>query len=227
LEAIYVVGYPRSGCTWLTRLVSSSLGLAAGGAHPFLDASEPATQDGDSPIVRKGHYELIRKARDFKEMETPVPEPEHKMYWRVLTDEPVFYIVRDPRDIAVSGAHYWPKFTVSQFLHYMAYKRPWWRHVSLWLNVPYPVEVIRYEDLLDHTCGTLLGAFKRNGLDCDVNRIREAVEHWDFNTHIDRGASRRMLRKGISGDWRNYFDGDMEKQAERYFGSLMEYLGYD
>lgn len=69
------------------------------------DAKEIATggQNRKGPyVVRKGHFRLYRTEK----VKRAVPKP-HVLVPQNLRTEKTVFIVRDPRDICVSGAHHW------------------------------------------------------------------------------------------------------------------------
>jgi hypothetical protein len=89
---VLVAGYPKSGNTWLTRLTAELLGAPVRGFWKEPHSKEIAVE-GERRVsdmeVFKGHHSYGAMRRDFS-----------------LAD--VVYIVRDVRDVALSGAHYFP-----------------------------------------------------------------------------------------------------------------------
>src|SRR5262245_10669587 len=87
---VLVAGYPKSGNTWLTRLTAELLGAPVKGFWKEPDNDEIAVE-GQTRVsdieVYKGHHSYGAMRRDFS-----------------LAD--VVYVVRDVRDVAISGAHY-------------------------------------------------------------------------------------------------------------------------
>lgn len=116
-KTIYIIGYPKSGTTWLTRLMGDILNCPTGGSVPEEDKNEVATEGWDRPnrgklVVRKGHFrpitatELVPAAHlmDVSHLE--------------LGKHFLIHIIRDPRDICVSGAYHW-SISVEKFLDRM------------------------------------------------------------------------------------------------------------
>ena len=87
---VLIAGYPKSGNTWLTRLTAELLGAPVKGFWKEPNNREIAIEGQHrlSDIeVFKGHHSYGAMRRDFS-----------------LAD--VVYIVRDVRDVAISGSHY-------------------------------------------------------------------------------------------------------------------------
>lgn len=243
MNTIYVAGYPKSGTTWLTRLVGTALNSPTGGCMQKLDKTEPATElekrDGEW-IVRKGHYVLSNSTRSNKVVPTP-----HHLDWTNITDEKVIFIVRDPRDIAVSGSYHWSK-KPGQFLMDMVYGingvrlcGNWQKYVMSWTRMKrYKwLEIVRYEDLLAQPVDTLSATFIRLGIDYTLNNVRNAVKREDFNetrkriengypVNLGKEFNLKLLRNGKSGDWVNYLSPEVNKLVLRNFKEAMNYYGY-
>ena len=112
LSPIIVVGYPKSGSTWIVRLTAELVGGPVAGFWGHPDAQEMAMEGAE----RISPYRCYKAHQPFPELGVNVDEP----------DAPkVIYVVRDPRDVAVSGAHY---FAFKQQIRQHA-----WLRVVAWL----------------------------------------------------------------------------------------------
>ena len=165
------------------------------------------------------------------------------MVWENLKDESVVFIVRDPRDIVVSLAHY-QRGTVQGMLQGVSKGRkfkakgPWQTYVNSWLETRLDYSLVRYEDLLSDCTGEITRVLKECRLPINHDRLELAVERQSFAVrrkdiaeHGDKLAfgknfNVRFLRKGIAGDWKNHFTREMGQQAQESFGNLMKHFGY-
>lgn len=233
-QIIYVAGYPKSGTTWLTRLLGDVLNSPTGGCMPSEDASEVATGGqyrSGSYIVRKGHFVLIDD-----DTGPVVPRP-HRLTWQQLTNERIVFLVRDPRDICVSGAWHW-RVTSEQFLDRMikgdvARCGRWDKYVDKWLSYKNALH-ISYEDLIKNPAFSvnyiLNNALSLNAL--EINKLKDCIMRQSFAARKfqigdDRQELRRNnMRKGIAGDWHNHFTPEMNERIWNEFGRMMERLGY-
>jgi hypothetical protein len=141
------------------------------------------------------------------EAEQPIYCKAHDAYRMTPAGEPLFptavtfgavYIVRDPRAIAVSFANHLAE-TIDETIVRMddparaasaasrrlaRHLRPrlgaWRDHVEKWLSAPFPVHLVRYEDMHRDPHGTFTAVAAFLGLPCDRERIAAAVEAASF-----------------------------------------------
>ena len=159
------------------------------------------------------------------------------------------YIVRNPLDVAVSWKFFWdhtfdesiasladdgssvwnPKFALRERIG------GWSRHVESWRNAPFPVLVVRYEDLLADTARTLADIVRFLGMDWeDKDRIRRAVQFSRFEVMKkqeqevpwERPSTSPHARTGRTGDWRNHLSHEQAKEVLMAHGPTMSSCGY-
>jgi hypothetical protein len=228
LKTIYVAGWPRSGTTWLTRLLGDILNCPTGAFMPQFDSQEIATEGQDRPnkdmIIRKGHFRLVEDAGG------PIVHPMHKLAYKRLTDnELVVFIVRDPRDIAVSASYYF-KQSLEVVLKRMSDN--YVEYMNKWLDAPPFYIRVRYEDLLDSI--KLTSSLLVAGLGIDLGLPPDDIIFYKecLDQAIDRQSFANrpkdvITRKGIAGDWKNHFSSEMVEFANKHFGEIMKKLGYE
>ena len=249
MKRILVVGYPKSGNTWLTRLTAELLGAPVTGFWSEPSAVEVAVEGAwrnSSFEVYKGHHRFDDVRADFE-----------------LKD--IVYVVRDVRDVVVSGAHYfsfrsrtlagcmgragrwlWPpspeaesRRRVDRMLSAVAsgdrHVSPWcattWdSHVAAYLDAG--AFVIRYEDML-HTpeseCHRLL---QHLGVHSSTERIRAAIARQAFANakmrFVTSGDDKRaaFLRQGSSGGWVKSLTPEQSTFCAERFARMLGRLGY-
>ena len=239
-QTIYVAGYPKTGTTWLAWLLADALDCPVGGSMPKEDGKELATEGQNRPgpyMVRKGHFVLMEG--DFDQA---VPTP-HRMALTAITDERTVWIVRDPRDVAISARHSWGGWqTISDLLGHMGKGTGPFRSfgsfnqfVTSWLDYS-RATMVRYEDLIEQPLIEVKRLLVNINLDIlDDDKILGAIERQSFdrrkaemNRRKRPGANlgRILLRVGESGQWRYTFSSADCKQAAQLFNPLMVRLGY-
>jgi aryl sulfotransferase len=201
-----------------------------------------ADDGGDqTPILRKTH-EMWRPGREGSE---PLPAD---------VTRAALLLVRDPRDVACSFAPFFG-MDLDEAIDTMgtsvdpggAYPvfgltaQPWgsWsEHARSWRSpeIPFPVHVIRYEDLRSDAAGTLEPVFAAIGLHCTRNELDAAVDRARFERLREletstpfreiRSAAPAFFRSGTVGEWRAELSDAQIASIEADHGDVMEDLGY-
>lgn len=268
----WLVAYPKSGHTWLRislwcllhgRPPDLRLGVdfaQAAGARDFFESllnvsSEDLTED---------EIDCLRP-RAFEREAALSPEPGlrkvHEAWRRTPTGEPLFppaitlgivYIVRDPRDVAVSLAHHLgvtldgaiafladPQATLAprnhpQFQHRLL---DWSSHVESWLDSPGPRPLlVRYEDRIADPAGQLAEVARHLGWQSSPEAVAAATAASQFE--VLRAAEdqqgfgekltteERFFRRGKAGGWRDTLSSAQVSRIEKDHGRVMARLGY-
>lgn len=147
----------------------------------------------------------------------------------VESAETALLLVRDPRDIIVSHAHYvarkrnsaldyaigkvrLSKIPFEQRVGFLiASMGPVFARFDMWRRMPF-VQVFRYEEYQRDPEGTMerLGALGYGAV--DGMRARAKIHSYTF-------------RKGAIGDWETEFTGRQKAKAERLFGEIIDRWG--
>ncbi len=234
-QTIFVSAYPKSGSTWLTRLLGDVLDSPTGGCIPREDWREVATEGQDRPgpyVIRKGHFILINDNRAGQ----VVPYP-HRLAWQRLTNEKIVFLVRDPRDICISGAWHWntspEKFLDRMIRGSVARCGRWDNYIDAWQKKEGMYgSLISYETLLKYPLDTLKQIFNAVNLPLDKLRAMQAIYRQSFivrkaaTGNNKRELRRNNMRRGIAGDWKNHFTDTMNDRIWSEFGWMMDGLGY-
>lgn len=211
-----------------TALIRSSVGTAGGDERP--------------PMLRKTH-EMWRPGLADRE---PFPSD---------VTRAAVVVVRDPRDVACSFAPFFgvdlddaidtmgsvPDMGPGQPVQCLA-AQPWgsWSdHARSWLapEVPFPVHLVRYEDLWADPVATLEPVFEAIGLGCTREQLEAAVEQASFDRLRESEALTGFLesnavapaffRAGRSGGWREELSESQVAAIEADHGDVMAELGYE
>lgn len=242
-DSILVVEYPKSGGTWLGQLVSEYFKI------PFPRNQFPTTKRS----LVHGHYlpknritknkKIILLVRDGRDVMVSLYY--HQLIWNEknkLNPNKVEYYRREAGFEDVENV----KENMSAFIDFSFTHRPsklqhftyqgnWYEFNKAWLDemaANHNVFLITYEELLSDTCEAmrrLLTEFFNETV--DSNRLQEVVDKFSFERQTNRKKgdenTKSFLRKGISGDWKNYF-GDEEKQKfKQYTEDMLMTLGYE
>lgn len=226
---------------WLDRAE-----LAALRTELIVRASEHVAPDASDqpapPLVRKTH-EIYRTGEPGRE---PFP---------TVATRAAILVVRDPRDVACSYA---PFFGVDLPTAVDDMARPrgggvaspaaaataqpwgtWSSHAQSWLaaEVPFPVHVIRYEDLQEDAVATCAPVFAAVGLPATPAELEQAVDQARFDRlaqqEAERGfretsrRTRTFFRKGRTGGWRDDLPPDLVAAIEADHAPTMQRLGYE
>lgn len=164
------------------------------------------------------------------------------------------YFVRNPLDVAVSYAHHNGTDidgaiacmgneehmlcgTTEQLRNQVRQKLLTWSgHVESWLNAPIPVQVMRYEDMLEHSLETFRRAVFFAGLYHDPKKVEKALRFSEFTVlqtqEKERGfrekapAKGLFFRNGQAGQWRYRLTAAQVDRIIHDHGEVMRRLGY-
>ncbi|WP_431157045.1 sulfotransferase domain-containing protein [Winogradskyella poriferorum] len=242
-NSIVLVEYPKSGGTWLGQLISSYFNIS------FPRNRFPSVRR----ILYHGHYKpifnikknkhivlLVRDGRDVM-----VSLYHHQLLWndknRLHPKDVIYHRKNVPFDDFENVKKNMKDFIRYTFtanpskLKHFTYQGNWRDFNNSWLNVKENsnnIYLIKYEDLLKDTdkamSSILIDFFKVERI--NKNELEGIINKYSFENQANRKKGEEskssFLRKGVSGDWKNYFDEDAEKEFLRYSADTMKKLGY-
>lgn len=168
----------------------------------------------------------------------------------------VIYIIRDPRDVAVSYYHYWIRRTfmsddysidnfIQDFLNNRIDKRygTWKENVASWLAAKNNTKnflLLRYEKILESPEVCLKSVSKFIGLRVTQNTIKTTVKlssikqmkllerHQPrWENRINVRLDKPFFRKGIEGIWRKELPHKLALQIEEEWWKIMMHVSYE
>jgi hypothetical protein len=226
---IIIVGYPKSGTTWLVRLVAELISCPVYGDWGF-ETTEALYKEGSD---RDSVYQCFKSHHTYVELQKASELKIHK----------IIYIVRDPRDIVISGVHYFnfkrtlfskmSKFSKATTLLNKTisnkekkkqmilsvlngsetvntwHKNSWQKHYSTYLNKN--ILFVKYEDLIDSP--EIEGKNILNYLKISVpeTHIKKSIEKQSFQNkkleiiNSNDKQLKKLLRQGKYGYWKKEF----------------------
>lgn len=225
-----VVGFPKSGGTWLCRMLADAARLPFAQV-PLLPVAMPCVVHGHwrhHPRLRNVTC-TVRDGRD-----TMVS---FYFYCRLQLEDTgsprlrrMFKRLYGPgADLGDARANM-PRFIEEMFERPIGTLMNWAEYNRAWLGRP-GVAIVRYEALLADPARALAALMDQHGRTVPDWRIGWAVKGNDMRLVTGRDAGqadhRSFIRKGVSGDWRETFSREaMEIFADRGGEALVE-LGYE
>jgi len=230
--------YPKSGNTW-TRFLVANMVARTQATFANIEQVVPDIYMWDDVSLKACGQSRILKSHEYF-------DPRYKR---------VVYIVRDPRDIAVSYYYHHRKFSliadgmpladfIAGFLKgkWDAFGS-WGENVGSWLGARKDDSqflMLRYEDLLSSPMPQMQLLACHLGLELSDQQLAQVIEHSSFENmrqmEKEQGsewkalkASRKELpfvREGCSGGWQQVLSSSDAALIENTWHDLMRELGY-
>jgi hypothetical protein len=248
MTEIIVVGFPKSGNTWLSRLLGELCQCPVtgiGSAHPI--AEEGLDRDSTN-VVRQLHLKPTSIYGDDRPPNVWESAVDNAYWFGTELWDPeetiIIHVIRDPRDIAVSIRHYWQRDSLAEAIEAMVFGHhplkthgPWAEYIKRWLPLV-DVHWVKFEQLvkdpykvLTNLCVT---ANLPNFIACDIaikrqsfqaTKARIAKEGNDMP--YGREVQDRNLRKGVAGDWVNHWTMSLGMWVDFYWRDPLFSLGWE
>lgn len=238
-EDVFLVSFPKSGNTWTRFLIANLL-------HPETSVGfdNIANLIPDVESTAKRVFDRAARPRVIKSHHVFLPE-----YPRVI------YIVRDPRDVAISGYYFRRKRGVieDQYpldLHVSRFVAgetssygSWGDNVASWLvtrKCDPRFLLLRYEDMIADTARELSKIAVFLNIPPDSARISHAVDascadnmrklekaQADFSPLTKTRKDLPFVRAAKAGGWKKELPLSEVAKIEKAWGPLIHSLGYD
>jgi Sulfotransferase domain len=239
-DDVFLTSYPRSGNTWTRFLVGNLI-------YP------------DDPmnfvnLERRIPDMYVHSDREMRNLPRPRVVKSHECfdprYQRIV------YLVRDPRDLAISNYHWELKkgsfpdgFSIDQFIpkwmdsFYWPRLGCWADHIVSWMSTREGREgfiVVRYEDLKADPQKELVKVAELLGIEPAPERLARAVElsSADRMRKLEKEQAGKwvqtkytrqdkpFVRQASSGGWQAVLPAQSVALLEEKWGSIMSKLGY-
>jgi hypothetical protein len=271
-KLIWLASYPKSGNTWLRALLHNyfcdsdapydinlltDITTGESGAHLYRPYDpRPASRYTVEEVQRmrpRVHADLTRlrpgpvfvKTHNASLIVAGIPLVTPAVTERAL------YILRDPRDVAVSYSRHLGR-PLDEVIAYMAHPDAaaggndekvferlgsWSIHVHFWTRRPSPrLHILRYEDLLEDPAAGFAAILRFLGGTPDPGKLAQAVRfsafeelHRQEHAHgfaESPGTGGAFFRAGRAGGWREVLSADQAARIERDHEVEMRRFGY-
>ena len=235
----FLVSYPKSGNTWVRFLLAN--------------LKYPNETVGFANINRLLPAPGVLSKRFLRTLPRPRILKSHEPF--DVRFRKVIYLVRDPRDVAVSEYHFDLKkryieadVTLEQFVkRFIAGETSsygsWWEHAASWIAARHgnpAFLLVRYEDLLSDSIGETAKIAEFLGIQADPERLQAAVERSSADRmrklekqEADQWTGTKNTRKEIpfvraakSGGWKETLPAHSVEEIEVAWAPLLNFLGY-
>lgn len=219
---VYTTGYPRSGSTWIGRLLSDLLDCPLSNVQPVDPPMDMqfCQHDGGKYVVRKTHWLCNQWPGDGK----------------------IVLVQRDPRDIAISAMFYrnlkptienlsgvisWMCSDIrDQPEKYMMFHEAghYEKFIRCWLLddriIETKYELLQKQPILElRRLGIALTGKARPDWQLQEIVQRQSFERW-------APKFKHSMRRGVVGDWKKYFKKRHGEVINKCLGQLMMDTGY-
>jgi hypothetical protein len=236
----FLVSYPKSGNTWVRFLLANLL--------------YPDETVGFSNINRLLPAPGVSSKRFLRNLPRPRILKSHEPF--DVRFRKVIYLVRDPRDVAVSEYHFDLKkryidsdISLEQFVtRFIAGQTSsygsWWEHAASWIAARQgnpAFLLVRYEDLLADSIRETARIAEFLGIQAGPERLKDAVERSSADRmrkleqqQSDQWTGTKNTRKEIpfvraatSGGWKEILPRHSAEEIEAAWFPLLNFLGYE
>jgi len=236
----FLVSYPKSGNTWVRFLLANLIYPNETVGFANINRLLPAPGVSSKRFLRNLPRPRILKSH----------EPFDARFRKVI------YLVRDPRDVAISEYHFDLKkryidqdVSLEEFVkRFIAGETSsygsWWEHAASWIAARRgnpAFRLVRYEDLLADSVGEAGKIAEFLGIQAEQELVKTAVERSSadrmrmleksqahlFSSTKDTRQDIPFVRAAKAGGWKSSLPEPLVEKIESAWGLLMVSLGYE
>jgi hypothetical protein len=227
-DDVFVVGFPKSGHTWVQYLLA---GLLCG--VDTTRCSDALVQEIMPDVLDRAGYRRYTQPAFFKSHDLPRPD-----YRRVI------YLLRDGRDAMVSYFHHYNALFPGMDFVTLVRTAPdllarWHEHVEAWLANPHGAEllIVKYEELHHDPVAQLRRICSFVGIEADESRLVRASEASSFANlkqrekrfgwdHPTWPKDKAFVRRGTVGSYRDEMPPEVLALFQAEAGATLLKTGY-
>ncbi|XP_051018359.1 sulfotransferase 2A1-like [Acomys russatus] len=224
-EDTVILTYPKSGTNWLIEMVCL---IQTKGDNKWIQ-SEPSWNRSPWVETEIGYHELLNKEGP-RLISSHLPM--HLFPKSLFSSKAkVIYLIRNPRDILVSGYFFWSKTNLVKnpdsletyfewFLKGNVLYGSWFEHTRGWMSMRECDNflLLNYENMKKDTRGTIEKICDFLGKKLEPEELDLVLKYSSFQAMKENNMSNfstisqdvitnglKLQRKGTAGDWKNHF----------------------
>ncbi|XP_068848028.1 sulfotransferase 2A1-like isoform X1 [Capricornis sumatraensis] len=240
-EDVLLLTFPKSGTNWLIETVC----LIYSKGDPKWVQSEPIW-DRSPWVETKAGYELLKEKEGPRLISSHLPiQLFPKSFFK--SKAKMIYLVRNPRDVFVSGYFFWrsakfvkrPQSLEQYFEWFIQGNMPfgsWFDHTRGWMSMRDKENflVLSYEEMKWDTKNTVEKICQFLGKKLEPEELNSVLKNSSFQVMKENNMSNfsllkgqyleengLLLRKGMTGDWKNYFTVAQAETFDKLFQEKM------
>ena len=242
---LFIAGLAKSGSSWVGNMLASIPG------YNLRSINDPKGVAGETDICDPIFSSLPKNGYSVMKLHTRFSEENFQIIRKYTPKFIVTY--RDLRDMSVS--RYFHIIVDPKHRHYDLYNRltreegilhsidvvekTYVSWVKNWIDASYRYKdmilAIKYEDLIQNTFDTIKRILEFYDFKLSEDFIRslaatKITKNTDLGSALKKdlpGRLRKTARKGVVGDWVNYFNDKQKKRFKAIAGDLLIELGYE
>ncbi len=239
-DDIFIVSYPKSGNTWTRFLVANLVHPEEPASFANIDRLIPESEGLSKRQLSRVPRPRIMKSHQYF-------DPRYRQ---------IIYVVRDPRDVALSQYHFYRKrrriednYPVEQFVtRFVAGATSdygsWGENVASWVATRHGRPgflLLRYEDMIVQTARELTRVASFLGIAVTPERLAQVVERSSSDEMRKMEKSQALkcsltkdtrldlpfVRAAKPGEWESGLQQTAVAEIEAAWAPLMKWLGYE